>query len=449
MNITFKKKIPLIEKYDVIIAGGGPSGCASAIASAREGAKTLLIEATSMLGGMGTAGLVPAWCPFSDGESIIYRGIAEHIFKLSKEGVCHIKTNDVNWVPIDSERLKSVYDEEVINSGSEILLESFVVEVEIKNKSIERIIVSNKAGLTAYSAKIFIDCTGDGDLAYRAGAKYEMGESQTSEVQPATLCINLGNVDSYEYYFGQRMHLDELESPHKKIVFDKKYPHVNSEHCCNNFVGNSIVGFNAGHLWAVDSTDPESRTQAYIDGRKHAREFCNGLREYYPAAFANANLTQTASLMGIRESRRIIGEYVLTSEDYFSRASFEDEIARNCYYIDVHPSKKVMDEIAKGIDNRKFHEDKKPFKSGESHGIPYRCLIPQGIKNLLVAGRAISCDRETMGSIRVMPVCLVTGEAAGTAAGIAFQKGITDVRLVNIKELRKVLKKNGAYLPGK
>ena len=196
-NITLnRQKIKTDNQWDVIVVGGGPAGCAAACAAAREGAKVLLVESTGALGGMGTSGLLNAWCPFTDKEKIIYKGIAEKVFIESKKGVPHIKGND--WVPINAEHLKVVYDDIVSSHGVSVLFFSNMAAVEMKNKeTVDAVIVANKAGLTAYKAKIFIDCTGDGDLAAWAGADYNMGDDN-GHVQDGTLCFTLGNVDPYE-----------------------------------------------------------------------------------------------------------------------------------------------------------------------------------------------------------------------------------------------------------
>lgn len=175
------------DQWDVIVVGGGPSGCAAATAAAREGAKVLLIESTGMLGGMGTSGLLNAWCPFTDKEKIIYRGIAERVFLEAKKGVPHSKGND--WVPINTEYLKTVYDDLVTSEGVSVLFFSTMAAVEMKQEGVvDAIVVANKAGLTAYKAKLFIDCTGDGDLATWAGAGFDMGDEE-GNVQQGTLCF--------------------------------------------------------------------------------------------------------------------------------------------------------------------------------------------------------------------------------------------------------------------
>ncbi|NLG81571.1 MAG: FAD-dependent oxidoreductase [Bacilli bacterium] len=433
----FERNIPLDTSYDVIVVGGGPSGCTAAIASAREGARTLLIEATSALGGMGTNGLVPAWCPFSDKEKIIYRGLAEKIFTAVKKEMPHIKPDALDWVPIDHEVLKRVYDDMVITSGAKILFNTFLSAVETDDKgNVTAIIVSNKSGLKAYQAKVYVDCTGDADLAFWAGAKWQKGEDNTGlDLQPATHCFVLTNVDMYGYMTSPHMHGSNPNSIIHQILADGKYPLIPDGHVCHEILGPGTIGFNAGHIWKIDNTKPETVSEGLILGRKIAEEFRKALAHYNPSTYGNAFLVSTGSLLGVRESRRIIGDYILTVDDYASRKSFPDEICRNSYYIDVHGSKAAA--LAKG--------KLSPYGVGESHGIPYRCLTPKGLNNVLVAGRSISCERMVQGSIRVMPTCLAMGEAAGLAASLAASND-GKVRDIDVQHLRKRLLEEGAYI---
>lgn len=444
--------IPLNDLYSVVVIGGGPAGCAAATAAAREGASTLLIESTFMLGGMGTAGLIPAWCPFSDKEKIIYGGIAKEVFTKSKENMPHINASDNDWVAIDSENLKRVYDDMLTRAGVDILFGSTLCRADAENGQVNAIIVSNKAGLTAFTAKVFIDCTGDGDLAVMANASYDQGD-ESGETMPATHCFTLTNVDMYAYDFAPGkgrfrggLHPSNKNSISYCLAKDPKYPSILDSHLCNSLIGPGAVGFNAGHIWDVDGTDPFSVSKAMVEGRKIAYEYERALKDYFPEAFANAYLSSTASVMGIRESRRIIGDYILTLDDYLNRRNFSDEISRNCYYIDTHYTKEESALVDAGkLDKSASHAR---YSKGESHGIPYRCLTPAGLTNVLVAGRTISADRAVSSSVRVMPVCLTTGEAAGTSAAIcASLDNTVNTHGINISLLRSRLKANGAYLP--
>ncbi len=437
------------QAWDVIVVGGGPAGCTAAVAAARDGAKTLLIEATGMLGGCGTAALVPSWCPFSDLEKIIYRGLAETVFNRSKAGLPHIAPDALDWVPIDPERLKRVYDELVVGAGVKVLFNTSLSAVmKDEDGGGCALVVSNKAGLSVYRAKAYVDASGDADLCAWAGVPFQKGDAE-GQLMPATHCFVLSNVDDYAYrtlcHGKGALNGENPNSVIYKIIASGKYPLIKDSHTCNNLIGPGTVGFNSGHLWNVDNTDPESVSQAFFTGRELARQFRDALAEYCPEAFANAFLVMTAGTMGVRETRRIEGDYVLTMEDYIARRSFDDEICRNSYFIDVHRAQKEA--ATNAARAQKIEAGIVRYGKGESHGIPYRCLVPKGLRNVLVAGRTISCERIVQGSVRVMPVCLAMGEAAGMAASDAALHHGGDVRAVKVCDLRERLRAAGAYLP--
>jgi hypothetical protein len=437
------RELPLDDSWDVIVVGGGPTGCTAAAAAAREGARTLLIETTACLGGSGTSALVPAWCPFSDKEKIIYRGLAEKVFNASKEGVLHIGAKDLDWVPIDAEKLKRVYDTLVTEAGAHVLFQTFLAAVETDGEGhVNALVVSNKSGLTALKAKVYIDCSGDADLAAWAGADFQKGD-ELGQMQPGTHCFILTNVDEYAYKNGPDLGWWDPDSPIHAIHESGRYPEIPDKHLCHNIVGPGSVGFNAGHVWDVDNTKPETVSAALIKGRKLALAYRNALAEFHPAAFGAAFLVATGSVLGIRETRRIEGDYILRAEDYIERRTFSDEICRNSYFIDLHLTK----EEAKTSDELEMAMRFNRYEKGESHGIPYRCLTPRGLKNVLVAGRSISCDRSVQGSVRVMPVCLAMGEAAGIAAAHATEQSQPDVHQIDTTRLRRRLREEGAYLP--
>lgn len=443
------RSLPLSDSWDVVVAGGGPAGCTAAAAAAREGARTLLIEGSGALGGGGTSALVPAWCPFSDQKQVIYRGMAEKVFEQCKAGMLHVERNAWDWVAIDPERLKRIYDDLVTQSGAHLLLNTTLSGVDRDGHGgVRAIIVSNKQGLSALEAKVYVDCTGDADLSAWAGAEFHKGDAK-GEMMPTTLCFVLGNVDDYAfqhlYRDGDRLHAANPETPMYRILESGRYPLIPDAHMCCKSIGPGTVGFNAGHIWKVDNTDPQSVSDALVLGRKMAEQYRDALAEFCPKAFGNAFLVMTGSQLGIRETRRVVGDYVLTMEDYLARRSFPDEICRNAYFIDIHHA---LDEVA--ADNAARSEGLRNtcrYEPGESHGIPYRSLTPKGLRNVLVAGRSISCERVVQGSVRVMPVCLAMGEAAGIAAAHAVQRHAGDVHAVDTGRLRERLKAEGAYLP--
>ncbi len=435
--------------YDVIVIGGGPTGCTAAASAAREGARTLLIESTGMLGGSGTGALVPAWCPFTDKKQVIYRGLAEKILMSCKEKQPLVPVNQLDWVPIDPELLKRIYDNLLEEHGAEVLFQTMLSAVEHEHGVVKSILVTNKKGLSRYTAKVYIDCTGDADLSAWAGAGFHKGDDH-GDLMPSTHCFILSNVNDEAFHntcaSGRRLMGNHPDTRIYDIINSGRFPLITDAHVCANIIGPGTVGFNAGHIWQVDNTDTESVSRALAQGRRLAAQFRDAFAEFYPEAFGNSFLVSTGSVLGIRESRRIIGDYVLTLDDYIDRRSFEDEICRNSYFIDIHHSLKEASEHTKKradcLSTSAMH-----YQPGESHGIPYRCLTPKGLKNVLVAGRSISCERPVQGSVRVMPVCLAMGEAAGLAAALAQASPSPDVHAVDIEHLRQRLIEEGAWLP--
>lgn len=435
------REIPLNNSYDVIVIGGGPAGCAAATSAAREGAKTLLIEASGMLGGMATKGLVEAWTPYSDGIRIIYGGLSRRAMEETRAQMPHISPSMVDWVRIDFEVLKTVYDKMVTESGADVMFHSFVCAVDMKDdRNVDAVIVANKSGLTAYKAKVYIDCSGDADIAAWAGNEMANGNGE-DDVQPSTHCFIITNINEEAYNKGESLYGGNPKSAIHDIVADDEFT-IPDTHLCVGLIGPGTLGFNAGHIWDVDPTDPESVSKGILRGRELAREFFLALKKYRPDVFADAYLVETAPTVGSRESRRIIGDYIFTTDDYFARKSFPDEIGRNNYFIDIHKSTEEL-KTMKGHSDDRFER----YKSGESHGIPYRCLCPRDLDNVLVAGRTISTDRITQGSTRVMPCCLVEGEAAGMAAAFCAADDKVNIHNVDTQKLRYRLIQEGAYLP--
>lgn len=431
-------EIPLNEEYEVIVVGGGPAGCAAATAAARDGAKTLLIEATASLGGMGTNGLIPFWCGFTNGGPICSTGIGRQVLETCRSRMWSGARGDGNNYAIDAEVLKRVYDDLVTEAGAEILFCTVLSAVRTDgNGRVTEIIVSNKAGLTAYRAKVFIDTTGDADLVAWAGGDFVLGD-ELGEMQAGTLCFTLTGADMDAY---------RCVKTHRVIYPNPagEYPLIPDDHCVTAAVGDGAVGFNAGHLIEVNGTDPKSISHNLLLGRRLDEEIVACIKERLPETYGNAYLAKTASVLGVREGRRIVGDYTLTKEDYLARRTFPDEIARNNYNFDSHETKTERKLVAEGKlkpgSNEQF-----VYAPGESHGIPYRALLPQKLVNVIVAGRSISAERKVMGSIRVMGTCLSTGEAAGVAAAQAVSLPDGNVHRVDTDRLRARLKEVGAYI---
>lgn len=438
--------IPLDDSWDVLVAGGGPAGCAAAAAAAREGARTLLIESTGTLGGMGTSGLVTCWAPYSDGQGhLISGGLAERLLRATKAVLPHIPADKWDWVIFNPEQLKRLYDDLVVSTGATVLFNTMVCGTKSSPEGrIQSVLTASKGGLKAFAAKLFVDCTGDADLAAWSGATFQKGDSQTGKMQPASLCFLLANVNTEAYRRLPKLHPANLKSAVYTILKTGRFPALRDPHCCNDLLWPGVVTFNAGHVWDVDGTDPASVSRGLMEGRKIAEQFRDALAEFCPEAFGQSVLVASAPSMGIRETRRVEGAYTLCVDDYHHRRKFADEIGRNNYWIDIHTAE---DEIAASFKGHGHVTERfEHYGPGESYGIPYRCMTPKGLKNLIVAGRSISCDRPVQGSIRTMPTCIVTGEAAGIAA-VLCANGDGNVHHVDTSELRARLVRYGAYLP--
>ena len=431
----------LNEEYEVIVCGGGPAGCTAAIAAAREGAKTLLLEASGMLGGMATLGMVNAWTPVHDGVRVVHGGLAKKIIEENRATMPHLDQEKWNWVPINYEPLKVMLDRMVTESGARVLFHSHVCGVEMRDeRNIDVVLVANKAGLTAYRAKVFIDCTGDADLYAWAGKEYHKGD-ELGRLQPGTMCFAVSGIDpeGYKtmndpYYNGVGKKREALLH---KIMAEGKYD-IPDDHLVIQKMAYDTFTFNAGHVYGVDATDPASKSRACMQGRRVAWELKNAFTEYAPC-FKDSLMLQTGATIGLRESRRIIGDYTFTMNDYINRASFPDEILRGIYPIDVHEEEVGM--------VRNTLEEYEHYGKGESYGLPYRCLCPRDLDNVLVAGRTISSDRISNGSLRIMPCCMNAGEAVGIAAKFCCDMEKADIRSVDTQALRKRLIEHGAYLP--
>ncbi|HPD14857.1 MAG TPA: FAD-dependent oxidoreductase [Planctomycetota bacterium] len=433
--IDFTRRIPVRHEVDVFVAGGGPAGLAAAVAAARQGRKVFLAERHTCLGGMGTAGMVPVFMQFTDGVNFLAGGIGREVAdKLARASGFPLR----DGLPIKAEVLKRLYDALLAEAGVDFTFETLLIGAEKDAPDrVGHAVLAAKSGLFAVKAKVFVDATGDGDLAAWAGAPFEKGDKDGG-LMPGTLCSLWANID---WETVRKSGLGAGESRLEAAFRDKVFT-IEDRHLPGMWqVGDDIGGGNIGHTFGVDSTDERSVTKALLWGRQSLLEYERYYKQYLKG-FEKMTLVATGSLLGIRESRRILGDYVLCLDDFKKRAVFPDEIGRYSYPVDIHASK--PDEA----NYKQFAEEFKTLRygKGESYGIPYRVLVPRKLSNVLVAGRCVSSDRYIQGSIRVMPGCFITGQAAGVAAALAVEKG-TDTRGVPVSELQARLKKLGAYLP--
>ncbi|MDB5084625.1 MAG: dependent oxidoreductase [Bacilli bacterium] len=434
-----EESIPVIKQIDVVVVGGGPAGIAASMAAARNGAKTLLIEQRGYLGGMGTAALVPAFCPFTDKEKPVVRGIGLELLEQMKQN-CSLEyqkmyQHSLDWVPIDSEVLKRVYDDAVLESGVELLYHSFVGQIvmDSTDHQVDAIVVLNKSGRSAIQARYVIDATGDADICALVGVPIQKG-GPSGELQPGTMCYLVANVNrkSFLEYLRESGDSGQISLAVEKAQEAGDLPQGRKKVSGFAWLSDNLVGVNFGHVFGIDGTKAEDLTRGAVEGRRVVKQQIEFLRSYVPG-FEYAHLVATGEQIGIRETRRIQGDYILTQEDYLSCRSFEDDIARNAYFIDVH--------LTDSSDQMNIYR----LPPGQSHGVPYRCLLPKGVDNVWVAGRSASVERIVQGSLRVMPNCFAMGQAAGTAAALASKFSVNS-RNVRIKELQKLLIQQGAWL---
>ena len=459
MNEFNMKNIKQQLNADVVVVGGGPAGMCAAIAAAREGVRVILIEQGGFCGGMATKGLVGPFmtCYDAKGETMIIRGLFKEIVeRMVARGFAihpaqvHGGTAFTSWIkighehvtPFEPEGLKIIIDEMLTEAGVKILYHTDFIHPVLDNNTISGILVSSKRGLEIIEATVVIDCTGDGDVAYRSGVPYEMGNQELNLIQPATMFFHISNVDPdaveadiqaniHNFY---RKDGVNYRSFHWRVTQARE----NGDWDLNRV---SIGMFrmpkpdewcvNTSRIMGVNSTDNESLTNAELIGRQQVYKILHFLQKYVPGC-ENARIKSIASHIGIRESRHIQGDYRLTAEDLLNSKVPEDSILLAANSVDVHGRF--------GPTSNEYV----PIK-GKYYGVPYRCLIPKGIEQLLIAGRCVSADSTAAGAIRVMPPCMGMGEAAGVAAALSVKEGIT-VRRIDVQNLRKVLKDRGAYL---
>lgn len=444
---------------DVVVVGGGPAGMCAAIAAAREGVRVLLVEQGGFCGGMATRGLVGPFmtCYDAKGENMIIRGLFEEIVdRMVARGYAihpsevHGGTAFTSWIkighehvtPFESEGLKLVIDEMLEESGVKILYHTDFLRPVLEGNTITGVLVSSKKGLEVIEGKVIIDCTGDGDVAERAGVPYEMGNEELNLMQPATMFFHICNVDHEAVEADIQANLHNF---YRKDGVNYRSFHWRVTEARENGdwdLKRVSIGLfrmpkpdewcvNTSRIMGVDSTDNESLTSAEIVGRKQADQIIRFLQKYVPGC-ENAKIKSTASYIGIRESRHIQGDYRLTADDLLESKVPEDSILLAANSVDVHGRF--------GPTSNEYV----PIK-GDYYGVPYRSLLPKGVEQLLIAGRCVSADSTAAGAIRVMPPCMGMGQAAGIAAALAVKEGTT-VRKMNPQTIRTRLKENGAYL---
>lgn len=438
-----------MNRYDVIVAGGGTAGIPAAITAARNDIKVLVIEQYGYLGGT-SVGYIPFLGSLDGNGQVVNGGIfLEIIERLKAEDACFGYAQGTIWntpdkyqfslVPFDPEIYKYVALNMILEAGADILFHTYITDVKVENGRIKAIEIANKSGKRWIEADIFIDATGDADLVAMANGEF----IKKNAIQNCSIIMRLQNVDL-------DMMVEDLKEGHSIEGWGRWHTRlIEGEKCKGekpgliHMAGHFVFGpdepettftavslrdgeifLNATRIAGLCAFDGDDVSKAEIIERNQVMHFYKMLRTNVPS-FRKAILSGTSPI-GFRESRNIIGDYVLTRDDVINAVRFEDGVAKGAYPIDIHDPKGGRTQFT-FIKNRGFFE------------IPYRCLTPRSLSNVLVAGKTISATHEANGSARIMPCVISQGEAAGMAAAMCV-KGRCDVRKINVKELKRSLK---------
>lgn len=456
--ISFSAQVPVVREVDVLVVGGGTAGAVAAMAAAREGASTLVAEAMGFLGGTQTGATVTPMMPNQVDGVPLNGGIdAEINLRMMRAGTSG-RFSDGNEGWFDPEALKTTLEAMATEAGADRLYFTHFVEPIVEAGAVRGGVFHNKAGLVAVRAARTIDATGDADVAARAGVPMRSGDEQ-GEHQPLAFRFILGGVDLdalAPWFVAQgrtsltpALRAGDVDLVTTAMVEGKSWPLEGLfqqaladgvlEREDLNYVQLFSMNGRPGELAfnnprirdRIDGTDPFDLTHAVVTGRAMVARYLAFFRRYVPGC-ARAFVSQTAPMVGVRETRRVEGEYTLTADDFFAARKFDDAVARNCYPIDLH---------------RRKEEDSRllELEEGQYHEIPYRCLVPVEVDGLLVVGRALSADFEAQGAVRIQSNCRAMGEAAGRAMAIGLRQGV-EPRGVDGVALREHLIAHGARL---
>lgn len=391
------------QPYDVIVCGGGPGGIAAAVGAARLGVRTLLIERYGFLGGGATAMLVNPFMRYTAGKKQIIFGVLQDI-------IAELEAMGAYGAPrqasaFDTEAFKLVAEQLCLKAGVQVLYHAFITDVTVDAAGcIQEVEVATKGGKLRFSAKQYVDATGDADVAALAGAPIAKGRDADGLMQPMTLNFRVGGVDTARMpsrevisdLFVAAKERGEIQCPRENVLwFYTQQP--------------GVIHVNTTRIVMKDPVDPWQLTEAEIEGRRQAWQIWSFLKRTV-SGFEQSYLQMTAAQIGIRESRRVMGEYVMTAEDCLTARKFADAVTRGSYGVDVH------NPAGSGTIVQRVPE-------GDWYEIPYRCLVPQRIENLLIGSRSISTTHEAHSAIRVIPIVMGIGQAAGIAAALCVKNG--------------------------
>jgi len=454
-TFRLQRDIPVEEGHDLVVSGGGPAGAAAAVCAARLGAKVLLVESTGCLGGMGTSGLVTAFDPMANGKEGLVGGfmreVVEELYtrKFLGPGVTpeFWRKKFLTWTPFNVEGYKLVLDEKMTAAGVEVRFFTRLIDADVDpiHRRVRGVVLHNIEGYHYIAAKTYVDATGDAILADLCGCDCWVAGRDTPRIMPATLPSLFAGID------WDRVHAYYVKNGHEQNngvirqgIADGMFIQPDPFLVGMSRIGPSVGYLNGGHLFNLNALRCTELSRNIMLGRRIAQDYLAFYRKYIPGC-ENMEHVTTASLIGVRESRRIKGEYVLSIDDYKARREFPDQIGVFNKFVDIHPYDTSEAEYQRFL----AEKDKRlRLNEGEYFGIPYGVLVPKGWQNLWVAGRCVSSDVPVHGSIRVQPAASMMGQAAGTAAVQSLRTGQTAGEL-DTEKLVLTLREADAFLPQK
>lgn len=431
--LTETLSTPVEDAGDLVVVGAGSTGVAAALAAARLGLRTTLIDPASHAGGTLVSG-IPI-LGYHDGKRQVVAGIADEIVReLNRHGGTVDDPAQTTAINVDVERLKFVLLNLLEGAGVKLRLHTLVAGVRTEEGRITHVIAEGKGGRRALAAKWFIDATGDADIAMAAGVPIEKGRKSDGKMQPMTLMFGIGGIDkkAFQEWGGYHRMTELWKCMSEKFRNPRKHDFA---HFWGPDSRSGEWAFNATRVLAADGSDSVSLSAAEAEGRRQVFEMVDEFLRPHVPGFEGAFVSWTAPKIGVRETRRIVGAYTLTHDDIWNFVSFEDAICHGSYPIDVHSPT--------GSDTEFPHDH---FYGGCHWSIPYRSLVPLHVRNLLVGGRCLSAEHEALAAVRVMANTMATGEAAGTAIALAQKAGIDPADL-DPQVLRTQLRAQGAWLP--
>ncbi len=418
-----------MKHYDLIVAGGGLTGVAAAVSAARRGKKVLLVERANCLGGAAVNNLVLPFMRYWTTVEEQKRYLSAGLFREILDGLAAAGALDENEKTFDTEYLKLYLNRLIAAAGVVPLFNATVISAAKEGDTVTSVTLYTKEGLMEIGGKMFIDATGDAELAAMSGVPFVQGREEDGLCQPMTLCFRVGNVDTEAFYGVSR---EKLNGIYRAYQAEGKISDPREDVLWFKTLMPGVVHFNTTRVIRRDPVGAADVTAAEIEAREQTFEIVKMLKESVPG-FENCKLIQTAPQIGVRESRRIVGRHVLTQEELKACTVFEDSIALGNYDIDIHDPA--------GAGTSHYY-----FAPGTYYTIPYASLLPRsGADNMIVAGRCVSATHEAQASIRIMPICCCLGEAAGTAAALALTDGVTPDK-VDIPRLQTALRSSGAKI---